>query len=288
MPLLDNLVQDEFERIAMTKKKYKGILYTTDHHFPYMDAGMAKMEKEILSEEKPWMHILGGDWIDGAGMSGFKPNPDYIAKTQDEIDGFVSYLAELHEASPNTKRVLLYGNHDEARKNLAASERNSFGLNTLRVLHFKNIFKESAEYQGVDIGDIELTMEYEVGPKENGVLFVHGDSRLGGRQRALKGGVTGVRRNVTEFPYGGRAVVIGHGHRKQVGVHAWIDREFHMVGWMGDNEQVGYSPHSRYQNGLMWIDYSPNSRPNPIFHINNIAVPENREIVLNGKVYKAK
>lgn len=286
---LENIISDtEINRMTQKREKYKGILYDTDHHYPYMDKGMAKVEKQILEEEKPWMHIMGGDWIDGAGLSGFDPSPDYIMKTQDEIDGFVEHLGELYQASPDTKRVLIYGNHDEARKQLAAKERNAFGLSTLRVLNFKNIFKEAAEYKGVEIGDIEFAMEYEVGPKGKGILFVHGDKRLGGRQAALKGGVTGIRRNTSEFPYQGRAVVIGHGHRMQTGVHPWVDTEFHMVGWMGDNDKVGYPPHTRYQNGLMWIDYSPNSRPDPIFHINNIKVQPNREFVLNGKTYQAK
>lgn len=288
---LENIITDtEVTRMTEKRRKYKGVLYTTDHHYPYMNQGMKKVEKQILRDEQPWMHVMGGDWIDGSGLSSFDPNPQYINQTQDEIDGFVEYLAELHEASPDTKRIMIYGNHDEGRKERAAKEANPFGLASLRVLKFKHIFEHTAEEKGLDIGELEFHMEYELGPRNRGVMFFHGDKRLGGEyQRHMSNGTkTGTRRNVVEVPYNGVGIVYGHGHRQQVGVHHARDTQAHMVGWMGDDSKLAYTPHSRYENGLMWIDYSPNSRPDPIFHMNNIKVQPNGEFVLNGKIYQAR
>lgn len=278
---LDRLVQQEIKKVTTTRpSKYVEALYTTDHHYPFESPEMRRVELAILSEEKPKYHVLGGDWIDASGLSSFQPKADYIRKTQDEIDGFTQRLAEMHAVSPNTKRILIYGNHDLARLE-RAKEETPFGLAGVRALTFPALFKESAEHQGLELGDVEFHKEWYLGP---GLKFVHGDSRMDPR---LKGGVTGIRRTVSEYP-GDYHLIIGHGHRKQLGRHPWMDREVHMVGAMMDVDQVCYTTHSQYENGLAWIKYSPNSRPNPVYIIENKKLADNGDVVINGAVYNGR
>lgn len=278
---IDGLVtQQEIERMAATKQKYETVLFTTDHHYPYMDKEMRKVELQILSERKPKYHVLGGDWIDASGMSTFLPKAGYIDETQNEIDGFVLYLSEMYKASPKTKRVMIYGNHDQARLDRAKAE-TPFGLAGLRVLSYEKLFKEAAQYHGVEIGDITFTKEWFLGP---GMKFIHGDGRM---DKRLKGGVTGVRRTVSEYP-GDYHIIMGHGHRMQVGRHPWMDRQVHMVGAMMDVNQVGYEPHSQYENGMALIQYSPNSRPNPVYHIQNSVKAPNGDVVFGDAVYNGR
>lgn len=262
------------------RNKYEQVLYTTDHHYPYVSGEMRKIELAVLREEKPKYHVLGGDWIDASGLSSFLPKAKYIDETQNEIDGFALYLAELHKASPETKRIMIYGNHDWARLERAKGE-SPFGLAGLRVLTYEKLFKEAAEYHGVEIGDLTFTKEWMLG---GGIKFVHGDNRM---DRRLKGGVTGVRRTVSEYP-GDYHIVMGHGHRQQLGRHPWSGREVHMVGAMMNTEEVHYEPFSQYENGLAIIQYSPNSRPKPIYHIHNLRKADNGDIIINGKVYNAR
>lgn len=285
---LDSIVNQAFKRTMTAKKKYEEILYTTDHHYPFVSDEMKKIEKNILEEEQPKYHVLGGDWIDASGLSSFDPKADYIRQTQDEIDGFVHYLADLHEASPKTKRILIYGNHDYSRLERAKAE-SPFGVATLRVLNFQTLFKEAAKHYEREIGDVEFHKEYIIGGKDNGILFLHGDKRIGGQyQRFLRGGVTGARRNVVEVPFKGQAIIMGHRHRRWIGSHPGWDREVHVVPAMMNTEEVCYEPHSNYENGLAWIKYSPNSRPKPVFHIENKKMQGNGDLIINGKVYNGR
>ena len=279
---LEQILNKSQTRATMkpTQDKYEQIFYSTDHHYPHTSREMAKVELSVLAEEKPKYHVLGGDWIDASGLSSFEPNAKYIDETQNEIDGFVHYLARLHEASPETKRIMIYGNHDWARLERAKAE-SPFGLAGMRVLNFETLFKEAAKHYELDIGELEFTKEWMLG---RGLKFVHGDNRM---DKKLKGGVTGIRRTVTEYP-GDYHLIIGHGHRRQMGVHPWRKREVHMVGAMMDCDDVGYDTFSQYENGVAMIHYSPNSRPDPIYHIENAKKQDNGDVVLNGKVFNGR
>jgi len=277
---LEELTKKTYNRIMAKESKYDKVLYTTDHHYPYHSEEMKKVELDILREEKPKYHILGGDWIDASGLSSFLPKAGYIDETQNEVDGFVQYLSEMHVASPDTKRIMIYGNHDWARLQRAKAE-SPFGLAGLRVLNFETLFKEAATFYNVEIGDLDFTKEWFLG---KGMKFIHGDNRM---DPMIKGGVTGMRRTVSEYP-GDYHIMMGHGHRKQVGVHAFRKRQVHMFGAMMDVNKVGYTTHSQYENGLGLVHYSPNSRPNPIYHIENMKKEENGDVLLNGKLYNGR
>jgi hypothetical protein len=279
MSLEKIIIKNERKKV-MEDNKYTGVLFTTDHHYPYESKEMKKIELQILKEESPSYHVLGGDWIDASGLSSFTPNAEYIRKTQDEIDGFVYRLAEMHEASPDTKRIMLFGNHDLARLERAKAE-TPFGLAGLRLLNFKNLFYEAAQAYGLEIGEIDFVKEWMLGP---GLKFIHGDPRM---DKKLKGGVTGIRRTVSEYP-GEFHLMMGHGHRKQYGRHPFKEREVHMVAGMLDVNQVSYETFSDYENGLAWINYSPNSRPKPIYDIQSQRLLPNGELILNGKVFSGR
>jgi hypothetical protein len=258
---------------------YDAALVTTDEHIPYMNPVMERIAIGYLERRKPEKHILLGDLFDNPGMSSFDPDPNHNRDTQTEIDWAVQYLNRLHAASPDTKRVLLFGNHDWGRLERTRSA-TPYGLKNLRNLELSSLIRESSQHQGLPIGDVEFLKEYILAGQ---VLFVHGDPRLDAR---IKGGVTGLRRTAEEHPWNGE-IVIGHGHQAKESRSRFRNRSAYMVGAMLDPKEVHYNAHSQYENGLMVVHYKPNVRPRPEVHIANYRL-SNGKIVIDGVVFDGR
>lgn len=260
-------------------ESYKNVLVTTDQHIPYMHPAMERIERQYLERVNPDKHVILGDLFDNPGMSSFNPDPAENREAQVEIDWAVQYLNRLYEASPDTKRVVLFGNHDYARLERTKSVM-PYAFKSLRSLELAELIRESSRHQDLPIGDVEFTKDYVLG---NQVYFTHGDPRMDAR---IKGGVTGLRRTAEEHPWNGE-IVYGHGHQVKEARSRFRNRSAYMVGAMLDPKQVHYNAYSQYENGLMVIHYKPNMRPKPEVHIQNHRMV-NDKMVIDGVVYDGK
>lgn len=273
----------------MTQRKdgYETALVLTDEHIPFINEEMVKIAEQYLRTEKPKYRIHLGDLIDNPGMSNFDPDPNYKRNTQDEIDEAVRYLHRLHMASPETKSVLLPGNHDVMRISRQKSF-NATGMGSLRALDYQHLIRESAEAQGLEIGDIEIVGKavrgtYTIGG-QNGMMFVHGDSRMDARVRS---GVTGLRNTAETHPFRGH-IVMGHGHQVKEARARHHDRSVWMVGAMMDTNALEYNHQSHYENGLMVVHFNPQVRPRPVFHVQNLRMQPNGSMIIDGQEYRGR
>lgn len=259
------------------RQSYQTALVLTDEHIPYASSEMISIAEQYLRDTKPQVRIHLGDIIDNPGMSEFDPDPNHRRDSQEEIDEAVQYLHKLHAASPDTKVVLIPGNHDVGRLERLKSTK-GMGLKNLRSLDFFKLIKESAGYQGLEIGEVQFVPEYELGP---GMVFVHGDGRM---TPQILGGVNGPKRTADSSSFSGKHVVHGHSHQVRTETSKWGDRFVHQVGAMMDLKHKAYTHFSQYQNGMAVIHYQPQARPKPLYHVQNVLV-QGGVGVIDGKEY---
>lgn len=263
-----------------TRPSYETALFLTDEHIPYVSEACVKIAESYLATTKPKYRIHGGDLIDNPAMSTFDPDPNHRRDTQEEIDLAVQYLHRLYKASPNTKVILIPGNHDVGRLERLKTT-HGMALKNLRALDYFRMIQESAEHQGLPIGKVEYKEKFELGP---GMVFVHGDSRM---TPEILGGVNGPKRTADSSGFAGKHVVYGHSHQTRSETSKWGDRHVHMVGAMMDVDHKSYTPYSQYQNGLAVIHYNPRVRPKPEYHVQNIWI-QNGVAIIDGSEYSAR
>lgn len=266
---------------TMVNETHMTAVFLTDEHIPYVSEEMVRAAEQYLSETQPRYRVHGGDLFDNPGMSDFDPDPNHRRDTQDEIDEAVRYLNRLYEASPDTEVIILAGNHDVARLERLKSTR-AFGLKNLRALDYAHLIRESAEHQGLEIGDPKFLYDWDLG--NEGVHFTHGDPRMDPR---IKGGVTGPRRTAEAHPSKGH-VVYGHRHRAITACGPWGDRKVFQVAAMMDLDHKTYMHHSDYENGFLVVHYNPNVRPKPTFHFQNVVKKANGDMLIDGKIYNGR
>lgn len=81
-------------------------------------------------ELQPDNIVLTGDMIDLPGLSRYENRPDWQFRTQQAIDRYHTFLAQLRADSPNSKIVAVGGNHEE--RMLAGVRRNAAELLGIR------------------------------------------------------------------------------------------------------------------------------------------------------------
>lgn len=266
------------EDLESMVEQYETALVLSDEHQLYINEKMVKIAEKYLKVKKPKYRVHLGDLFDNPAMSVFDPDPGYHRDTQEEIDAVVEYLHKLHLASPETKTIIIFGNHDYGR--LERQRRmNAYGIGSLRALELPKLIKESSIEQEMPIGEVEYHKEWRLA---NAITFVHGDPRIDPR---IKGGMTGARRTAELFP-NDDYIIMGHRHRKFVGRDMWKDREVHHIAAMLDPTLAKYAHHSKYENGFCVIHYNPQVRPKPWVHIQNETL-QNGRMFIDGTFWSA-
>ena len=279
---LETIITDtEITRMTKTKEKYTTAVFLTDEHIPYVSEEMIKIAEQYLQEEKPRYRIHGGDLFDNPGMSVFDPDPNHKRDTQEEIDETVQYLHRLHQASPETEVIIIAGNHDVGRLERLKSSR-GMALKNLRAMEYPKLIMESAEHQGLEIGEPKFAENYELCGGH--LYFTHGDPRMDPK---IKGGVTGARRTAETHPSKGH-IIMGHRHKSQVASGPWGTRKVYVVPAMMDLKHKTYTHYSDYENGFLVAKFSPNVRPQPSIHIQNVVASKDGDMLIDGKVYNAR
>lgn len=266
------------EDLETMVENYETTVVLSDEHFCYVNPEMVSIAEKYIKKTKPKYRVHLGDLFDNPGMSVFDQDPHHAREFQEELDEGVRYLARLHKASPDTKVIVIYGNHDHSRLERRKSEV-PYAFKHLRNLELSKLIIDSAKDQGLEIGDVTFAKEWRL---SNAVTFLHGDPRMDAR---IKGGVTGPRRTAETFP-GDDHIVMGHRHRYYVGRDPWCDREVHHVAGMLDTRRVHYNTCSKYENGFMVIHCKPQVRPRPEVVFQNVLY-KNGGVFLDGRKWTA-
>lgn len=135
-----------------------------DTHVPHEDTRTMAIVREIAGLLKPSLICNMGDLADAYPLSRFDKDPQRIESLQDEIDMARIHLAQMRQASPDSRFVLLEGNHeDRLRRTLWSMDGQAAALNKLRVfqqsLTWPNLF-------GLDELGIEFVPYRGGGPQD--------------------------------------------------------------------------------------------------------------------------
>ena len=88
-------------------------LIWSDTHVPFHDPEVLAVIQAIAEDTQPDFLIHGGDLLDCRHLSRFSKDPDRKESQQDEIDMAREHLATMKMAAPNSRFVLLEGNHEQ-------------------------------------------------------------------------------------------------------------------------------------------------------------------------------
>lgn len=106
-----------------------------DSHFPFHDPEVLAIVQAIAEDTQPDFLVHKGDLLDCRLLSRFDKDPARKENQQDEIDQARAHLATMRLASPNSRFILLEGNHeDRLRRTLWNLEGPAAILASLRVV----------------------------------------------------------------------------------------------------------------------------------------------------------
>lgn len=95
------------------KPKLITALLWGDTHFPHQDDAAIGVVFGILRDLQPTLMCHVGDLLDCYALSRFDKDPNRKETLQDEIDQGRAHLAQARRLSPNSRFVLLEGNHEQ-------------------------------------------------------------------------------------------------------------------------------------------------------------------------------
>ena len=173
---------------------------------PFHDERALSLGLIAAQEILPDNIVLTGDMVDLTPMSRYEQRQDWMNSTQRSIDRYHGFLADLHEASPESHIVAVHGNH-ELRMN-AFVQRNAEELLGLHRAGTEELGVLTLQYL-VRYGDLEVE-SVEGYPNaaywlEDDLKVMHGtQTRRGGSNAAAY-----LQREMTSTVY-------GHSHRLEV------------------------------------------------------------------------
>lgn len=89
-----------------------------DTHVPHHDPSALAVIQAIAEDTKPDFIVHMGDLLDCYSLSRFDKNPERKETLQDEIDQAREHLAVMRLASPNSRFIVLEGNHESRLKKI--------------------------------------------------------------------------------------------------------------------------------------------------------------------------
>lgn len=89
------------------------VLEWSDSHFPFHDPQVLSIVQAIAEDMQPDFLIHKGDLLDARELSRFDKDPNRKESLQDEIDQAREHLATMRLAAPNSRFILLEGNHED-------------------------------------------------------------------------------------------------------------------------------------------------------------------------------
>lgn len=278
---LENIIRETKGMTKKTRPSYETTVALYDIHAPYVSDTATEIAARYIKDTQPKRLVLGGDLIDNPSMSVFPQDADHKMDTREEIDNAVQWLYKVVQASPDTEIVVLDGNHDTGRFERMKSEE-SKALKNLRGMDFFSQLKASYQEAGIPNPLTYAKKKFELGP---GLVFVHGDGRM---TPEILGGVNGAKRTADSSAFPGKHIVYGHEHTIGQASSKWGDRQVYKVAAMMDLDVKLYTHMSQYQNGFLVVKYSPNTRPKPVYHVQNILIAPNRTAIIDGNEYHGR
>ncbi len=245
-----------------TTKEIRTAAIINDTQHPYQDNECLTLVERFLQEIELHYLIYNGDLNDLYLLSKFNKNPRRINDLQSDVDSTKAMLYRHGKLFPNTKRILIAGNHEFRFQSFLWA--NATALSSLDCLNLPALFKLS-DY-GVDF------VNYEQG------LMVNKDFLI------IHGNLVSVHSSYTAkrmFEKHGGCGICGHSHRG--GVYYKTDR-FEEHGWWENFCLCHLNPdwvkHPNWQQGFSLVHFKGKR-----FHVEPIPIIDHT-IMYGGKIYK--
>lgn len=261
--------------------QYEQILIYADRHTGIESKESDNVIKKYIADNKKYIkYVIDlGDGIDNPFMSDFPVDPKFVLSAQEEFDMYAKHWYEIEKLVPNSKKVIIAGNHDKARLDKAKNLKR--GLASLRNLQYESILKEALSNYNINLKNFTFAdPNYELKvTKSNSALFTHGDPRL---DPNIKGGVTGARRTAEMYPFNGN-IYMGHQHHHIEYPRRFEGKHLVVLGGMFDIEKMKkmYMNQHPYENGFGVIFYN---KKKDLYLFEYIKI-EKGVAIINGKTY---
>jgi predicted phosphodiesterase len=85
----------------------------SDTHFPFHDPAYINVILQVLADYNPHLVVHHGDIVDCYKISKYEQNPRHRPDMQDEIRMAAEFLGQISAVTPNAKRKLIKGNHED-------------------------------------------------------------------------------------------------------------------------------------------------------------------------------
>jgi predicted phosphodiesterase len=195
------------------------IFIVSDVHSPFHNRQAWRLVMDALADFKADVFVSLGDFMDCFSVSSWSKSPERVLSLREEVEQASGLLDEIDARTPGARRVWVDGNHeDRLQRYMNEKAPELFGLVSIpSLLHLEGRGWEHVPYkQSTKIGRLNLT--HDVGSA--------------GRYVAHKA--------LDTFQAN---VATGHTHRLGYVVEGDATGDTHvshMLGWLGDVEQIGY------------------------------------------------
>lgn len=241
-------------------------LVWSDTHFPFQDDSVLRIVQAIAEDMQPDFLVHGGDLLDCYSLSAYDKDPSRKESLQDEIDQAREHLATMRVASPNSKFILLCGNHeDRLRRTLWNMEGPAATLGQLTA------FKKAMTWPSL-LGLDELGIEFVDCNDQSKKRFLPKFILKHGTIVRKASGATAAAEQAKYNKSGSS----GHTHRLGViwhrdsnGSHVWIE-----TGCSCD-VNPSYCTDPDWQQGCLFLTFDPITgavQPEPVFIHNGLGV----------------
>lgn len=252
----------KIQRVGQTDA-IKYVVIESDHQAPYNDKALDSAALAFIEWLQPDEHDFLGDTADFPTISKFMDLPAIKAAVQDCVNAGYDILRSRAEASPQSRRKKLKGNHDfrieseqllrsERMYGLAPAHEEMAALDIRRLLHLETLGIELVtDIRGWEHAEIEIV------PGPLGLVAAHG-------------WMTGTNVAERSMKARGRSQIVGHIHRREL-TYWWdpsmeVERVGATVGCMcevrggGDGRYPPYVKQDKWLQGLAVVSCWPDDR----------------------------
>lgn len=296
MNIEDTMVREATPTIVKPTRRKREVrrdtrtLVAGDAQIPFQDETAMDNFQAAVLETQPDNIVLLGDMVDLPSMSRYAQRPEWVGTTQDAIDRYHEFLAQLRANAPNASITALEGNHDKRFNDYVQK-------NAAEVLGLKRA-KASKELAVLSLRNLVRFDDLEVNAVEgypNGVHYIEDNLKAVHGTNVAKGGANAAKYLATER----ESTVFGHTHRVELayktvntrlggvaiaaaspGALSMIDGSVpgHRHTLDSNGETVKHA--EDWQQGLLVIDHNPR-----VHHIQPVRFTE-EGYYLDGKHYK--
>lgn len=204
-------------RVTKAKGPSRLVALFGDHHCPHHDHDLHAAVCQWLRDHQPDEWVVLGDLLDLDAVSRHRHNPQWSATTQECVDAGYAVLRGYVAASPNSRRRMIRGNHEDRLRNAT--------LDHMTAVHGLTRGALDGENPGAPVLSIRHLLrldELEVDLGCEGDEYAHDQVQitpeLAARHGwiARKGSGTSALATIDHLRY---SVVIGHTHRQSIVHH---------------------------------------------------------------------